>query len=82
MIRMSKVTKLASEEVIAKAVAYFGPGGWGLEVEERADCCARFVGVGGYVFVQANDNQEVGGQEVIIEGREWENQIQQFLGEV
>ena len=82
MIRMGKETKLTSTEVIAKAVAFFGPEGWGLEVEERAACCARFVGVGGYVFVQASDDEEAGGLEVIIEGREWESQIQQFMGEV
>jgi hypothetical protein len=82
MIRMSKVTKLTSEQVISKAVGFFGPGGWGLEVEERAACCARFFGVGGHVFVQASDDETAAKREVIVEGREWENQIQQFMREI
>jgi hypothetical protein len=82
MIRMGKETKLTSEEVISKAVAFFGPGGWGLEVEERAACCARFVGTGGHVFVQASDDEKAAKREVTVEGREWENQIKQFMREI
>jgi len=82
MIRMGKETKLDSAELIAKAVAYFGPEGLGLEIEERSSCCARFAGGGGYVFVQGNEDESPGGMEVIVEGREWENQIRQFMGRI
>jgi hypothetical protein len=82
MIRMGKGTKKSSTEVIAKAVAFFGPGGWGLEVEERADCCTHLVGGGGHVFVQVTDDAGPGGREILVEGREWETQIRQFMTEV
>ena len=82
MIRMAKNTKLSSEQVIAKAVEVFGPGGWGLEVEESDACCARFVGTGGYVFFQATENEIDGNREVVVEGREWDYQIRDFVGDI
>ncbi len=82
MIRMGKETKLTSAEVIARTVTFFGPEGLGLEVEAQSPCCARLVGGGGYVYVETNDDSESGGVEVILEGREWEAQIRQFIGKV
>jgi len=34
MLRMAAKTKLSPEEIVKRAVAFFGPGGYGLEVEE------------------------------------------------
>lgn len=82
MIRMGKETKLTSTEALAKAVAFFGPEGLGLEVEEHASCCARFVGGGGYVSIETTDDREPEGVEVTVEGREWDSQIKQFLDKI
>jgi hypothetical protein len=79
MIRMEKSSKLAPSEATDKAVAFFGPGGLGLEMIERAECCVRLEGGGGYVFVQAEEGEKGHGSLVVVEGREWEYQIKRFL---
>ena len=82
MISMAKETKLAAEKVVEKAVAFFGPSGIGLEVVDRADCCVRLEGAGGYVFVQAAPLEDAEASEVSVEGREWEVQIKHFVREI
>jgi hypothetical protein len=79
---MGKESKLGTAEVIGKAVAFFGPSGAGIKVTEQDDCCARFEGGGGYVFVQATERDYGDGSKVTIEGREWEYQIKQFVREI
>jgi hypothetical protein len=80
MIRIGKESKLVSSTVIEKAVAFFGPGGLGLDVKERAECCARFEGGGGYVFVQAAERDK--GSDVDVESREWDYQAKEFLQKI
>lgn len=82
MISLGKQSKLAPEQVIDKAVDFFGPGGWGLTVIERAPCCVRLEATGGFVFVQASGGEKGKGAEVSIESREWENAAKQFLGKI
>lgn len=87
MIRMAVESDLSPEEVVQRARAFFGPDGWGLEITEFADCCARFVGGGGHVYVQAlSPDEEAGedaaGSRIEIVGREWEHQIREFLGRI
>ena len=79
MISLVKDSKLAPSKVIERAVVFFGPGGWGLEVMERAECCARFEGGGGHVFVQAAEREKGKGSEVTVESREWEHAAKEFL---
>ncbi len=73
MISLVKESKLAPSRVIEQAVAFFGPGGWGLDVVERAECCARFEGGGGHVFVQATDREKGKCSEVAVVSRVWEH---------
>ena len=80
MIRIGKESKLVSSKVIEKAVVFFGPGGLGLEVKERAECCARFEGGGGFVFVQAVERDK--GSDVDVESREWDYQVKEFLHKI
>jgi hypothetical protein len=82
MIRMGKESKLVPTEVIERAVTFFGPSGQGMNVVGQDDCCARFDGGGGYVFVQAENIDDQDGSNVTIEGREWEYQIKQFIGTI
>ena len=87
MIRLEAESRLSPGEVIRKATAFFGPEGWGLEITELADCCARFDGGGGQVYVQTSargrgSGKKSAGSRVEIEGREWERQIREFLRQI
>lgn len=78
MARYSKDTRKSPEQVLERALAFFGPGGLGLTVEEQGDCCLRLTGGGGYVLVQIGQG-ESGRTSVILETREWDNQVMRFL---
>lgn len=82
MITIGKESRFAPSEVAETAVRYFGPSGVGMDVVERSDCCARFEGGGGYVFVWAADAGDQNGSEVTVEGREWDYQMMQFMEEI
>jgi hypothetical protein len=80
MIKISKESKLKPNEAIKKAVAFFGPGGLGLELKEEDSCNAYFEGGGGHVRVSAATNKE--GSSVDIESVEWDYQAKQFLDKI
>jgi hypothetical protein len=82
MIRMSKESKRATSEVIAAALSFFGPSGIGMTVVDEGDCCVRLEGFGGHVFIQTEDLGGKKGSEVIIEGREFDYQIKEFLSKI
>lgn len=82
MIKMGKKTSLKPADAVEKAVAFFGPAGRGMDVVDEGDCCVRFEGGGGFVFVSAADAEEGKGSEVTVEGREWEYQIKEFVAEL
>ena len=42
MLKVSKESKLKPEEAIKRAVAFFGPKGYGLEVKDEGNCCVTF----------------------------------------
>jgi hypothetical protein len=77
MIRMGKKTKKSPEEIIAQATEFFG-GEWGMETTECGQCCARFEGAGGHVYVDVVEGAD--SNEVEVQGREWEPQIRKFVG--
>jgi hypothetical protein len=79
MISLVKESKMVPSKVIEQAVTFFGSGGWGLEVIDRAECCARFEGGGGHVFVEATDKEKGRGSEVTVESREFEYAAKEFL---
>jgi hypothetical protein len=78
MIRISKKSRLNTDEILAKASRYFGKGGEGLDETERGPCCISFSGVGGFVTVTVSE--ETNKREVDVETREFEYQAKQFLG--
>ena len=80
MLRIATKTKLRPEEAIKRAIEFFGPDGYGLEVKERAPSCAYFEGGGGGVQVTAC---VVGKQtSVELESREWDYQVKKFIGKI
>ncbi len=80
MISLGKETKLSPGKVIEKAIAFFGPQGVGLEVEESGEGCARFAGGGGFVNVSACQGEKR--TQVSVEAREWEPQAKQFTAKL
>jgi len=80
MARYGVDSKLSPAQVVDRALEFFGPGGAGLEVTEQAECCARFEGGGGHVFVNASEKGK--GSEVELETREWDYQVKQFMGQI
>ena len=78
MARYSKETRRSPERVLERALAFFGPAGMGMKVEEQNACCLHLTGGGGYVLVQVGA-AESGRTSVILETREWDYQVVQFL---
>ena len=77
MLRISKQSRLNTDEILTKASGYFGKGGEGLDETERGGCCISFSGVGGYVTVTVSE--QANKREVDVETREFEYQAKQFL---
>ncbi len=77
MIKITKQTKLAPEEVIDRAAKFFGKGGEGLEEKERNPCCLSFEGAGGYVSISIYEEEKH--RMVELETREFEYQAKQFM---
>ena len=80
MLRLSITSKLGPEEAIKRAVKFFGPEGYGLDVKEQEGCCAYFEGGGGGVRVTASTEKK--GSTVELESREWDYQAKEFIGKI
>jgi hypothetical protein len=80
MLKLNVRTKSKAEEVVKKALEFFGPGGYGLKVTEQSDTCAHFEGSGGGIEVTACSDDE--GTSVDIETREWEYQVKEFARKI
>jgi hypothetical protein len=77
---MTKRTKLTSEKILEQVKSYFNRK-YGLElVEETPNCCVVFENNLGFVNAQVVDNGDY--REVTLTTREWEYQIQEFLGQL
>jgi hypothetical protein len=80
MISIGKETKLRPAKVIEEAMAFFGPQGVGLQVDDSGSGCAHFTGGGGFVTVTACQGEK---QTVVsVEAREWEPQAKQFTAKL
>lgn len=80
MLNLSAGTKLDKEEVIKRAVAFFGPGGYGLEVTEEADGYAAFTGGGGGIEVTAVTEGKKTSVDLL--SQEWDYQVREFLDKI
>ncbi len=80
MLRIEAKTKLGSQEVVARAIKFFGPGGYGLKVRESSDDGAAFEGGGGGIVV--NIRPEEKGSTVEVESHEWDYQAKEFLRQI
>lgn len=80
MLNLNVKTKLKPEEVVKKALVFFGPGGYGLKVLEQSETCAYFEGTGGGVRVTTCTDEK--GTSVDLETREWEYQVKEFARKI
>ena len=80
MIRISKKSRLDPDEILVKALRYFGKDGEGSDETERGACCVSFSGAGGYVTVAVSERSDL--REVDVETREFEYQAKRFLDSV
>ncbi|MGW8300875.1 MAG: hypothetical protein ACWGNO_02345 [Desulfobacterales bacterium] len=74
---MAKQTRLKPEEIIARAVEFFGEKGEQLNERDRNPCCVYFEGGGGYVAISIVDESKM--RTLDVETREFEYQVKRFL---
>jgi hypothetical protein len=77
-MRYGAKTKLETSEVLDRAAEYFGPGGLGLELTSRDDCCVSLAGGGGHVTVTVTEGEKT---TVDLETREWDYHVKKFMAE-
>ena len=80
MPRYGVETKLSPEQAVAKAVVCFGEQGLGLEVTERGERYAAFVGGGGHVRITATAAESSTALE--LETCEWDYDVKQFVRKI
>jgi hypothetical protein len=77
MLSMTKNTKIKPEDVVKRAIGFFGPKGLGLKITEEESCSVYLEGGGGGVRVTAEAAAK--GSKVDVETREWESQVKDFM---
>lgn len=80
MLNIATKTKLSPEEAINRAVEFFGPNGYGLEVKTHNPDCASFAGGGGDIEVTACAEDKHTSVELV--SREWDYQVKEFIGKI
>jgi hypothetical protein len=80
MLNLEIQTKLSPEKAVEKAVAFFGPEGYGLEVKENYKNHAYFEGGGGSVTITTSAK----GKKTVVDivSREWDFQVQEFAEKI
>ncbi len=80
MLRIATKTKLSPDDVVKKAVDYFGPNGYQLKVKDQTEGCVSFEGGGGGVEVTTCLEDEVTSVEFV--STEWDYQVKEFIGKI
>jgi len=78
MLNIATKTRLKPEEVVKRAVDFFGPKGYKLNITNQSADCASFEGGGGGVDISTC----IEGKQpsVDLTSREWDYQVQEFIG--
>ena len=84
MARYGIETKLNPADAIDAAVAYFGPDGVGLKIQDQGNNCVTFAGNQGYVSVSACQPEDgsSAGSELELETREWDYDVKHFMSKI
>ncbi len=80
MLKIVTKTKLSPEEAIKRAVEFFGPDGYGLEIKGQQSNSAYFEGGGGGVGVTACAEEKR--TSVELESRELDYQVKEFIRKI
>jgi len=80
MLNIATKTRLKPEEVVKRAVEFFGPKGYKLEVKDQSADCASFEGGGGGVEITTC----IEGKQTSVDltSREWDYQVNEFIGKL
>lgn len=78
-LRMGTKTKESPQEVLAKASAFFGPNGVGLNIIPRGENVLEFSGGGGFVRVEAEPTEK--GTDIDVQSQEWNYDVKRFLSQ-
>jgi hypothetical protein len=77
MLRIATKTKLSPEEVIRKAIKFFGTDNYKLKITAQTETSASFEGGGGSIDVSACEGN--GKTSVDFLSREWDYQVKEFI---
>ena len=77
MLRIATKTSFTPEEVIKKAIQFFGPDGYKLKINGQTETSVTFEGGGGAVEISAC--AENGKTTVDFLSREWDYQVKEFI---
>ena len=77
MLRIATKTKMTPENVIDKAVEFFGPEGYKLKISSKTKTTASFEGGGGSVEISACEDDSKTTVDFI--SREWDYQVKEFI---
>ncbi len=80
MLSMETKTKLKPEDVIKRAVEFFGPKGYKLAVKRESPDCAYFEGGGGGVEVTTCVKDKRTSVELV--SNQWDIQVKEFIGTI
>lgn len=77
MLRIATKTKLTPEQVIKKAIVFFGPTGYKLKLIDQTETSANFEGSGGSIEMTAcKENSKTS---VDFISQEWDFQVKEFI---
>jgi len=77
MLRIATKTKSTPEQVIEKAINFFGPEGLKLKITTQTETTASFEQDEGSVTVSATKDR--GKTSVELTTRDWESQVEEFI---
>jgi hypothetical protein len=80
MLNISTKTKMTPEEVIKKAIAFFGPNGYKLKIINQTDTSISFEEQGGGIDISACRQKSYSSVDFI--SREWDFQVKEFINTV
>lgn len=79
LLRMGAKTNLSPQEVLNKAISFFGEQGAGLELVQQQPNAVQFVGGGGHVQITVSQAENGKQTEIDLQTRDWEYDVKRFL---
>ena len=77
MLRIATETKLTPQQVVGKAISFFGSDGLKLNITSQTETEISFESGEGFVTIVAGVNKRK--TTVEFTTREWESQVEQFI---